>query len=175
MADARFPHRRPLPALLPPGGTGGGGPGSVRISGGEEKWFVRYLLQAAADPSLLIPVQDAWNPGRRTAALLRPGDFNPREYLLVSLGQSARLCPIIESGLKTALPAGHSLDTHGAWAFLTEKAAVLEQAGFGVMLPAWWTRLGTKLRLTARAQVNPPRCKGAAALASSPSFILIGN
>jgi len=53
-----------------------------------------------------------------------------------------------------------ALDATGAHEFLTEKAAALEQAGFGVMLPAWWTRKGTKLRLTARANVQSPKMQG---------------
>ncbi len=129
-----------------------------------EFWFVRYLLQAADDPSLLIPAPDAWSPGQRTAAFLQQGGFNPQEYLLVSLGQSARLCPAIEASLKTGLPAGHPVDAQGAFTFLTEKALLLEQAGFGVMLPAWWTRQGAKVRLAARAQVRSPKMGGAGGL-----------
>lgn len=125
---------------------------------GEEHWFVRYLLQAADDPSLLIPVKEAWNPKKSTAALLR--EFHAKEYLLVSLGQSARLCPDLDAGLQTTLPDGHPLDTRGAFAFLTEKALLLEQAGFGVMLPAWWSGRGAKMRLSARAQVKSPKMTG---------------
>ena len=127
---------------------------------GQEQWFVRYLLQAAADPSLLIPVREAWNPPKQTASLLRPGEFHAQEYLLVSLGQSARVCPDLAAGLRTALPDGHRLDTPGAFDFLTEKALLLEQAGFGVMLPAWWSGRGAKMRLSARAQVKSPKMAG---------------
>ncbi|MBI4642858.1 MAG: DEAD/DEAH box helicase [Deltaproteobacteria bacterium] len=137
---------------------------STPASPGEEHWFVRYLLQAAADPSLLIPVREAWNPKKHIATLLRPGEFHAKEYLLVSLGQSARLCPDIEAGLHTALPDGHSLNTRGAFAFLTEKAMLLEQAGFAVMLPAWWTGRGAKMRLSARGQVKSPKMTGGGGL-----------
>ncbi len=127
---------------------------------GQEQWFIRYLLQAAADPSLLIPVREAWDPPKPTAALLGAGEFHAREYLLVSLGQSARLCPELAAGLQTALPDGHRLDTPAAFDFLTEKALLLEQAGFGVMLPAWWSGRGAKMRLSARAQVKSPKMTG---------------
>jgi hypothetical protein len=126
----------------------------------QEQWFVRYLLQAAADPSLLIPVKEAWEPKKSTVALLRTGEFHAKEYLLVSLGQCARLCPDLACGLQTALPDGHRLDTPGAFDFLTEKALLLEQAGFGVMLPAWWSGRGAKMRLSARAQVKSPKMTG---------------
>lgn len=131
---------------------------------GETDWRVTYLLQAADDPSLLIAAQEAWAPKRRIASILTPGGFKPQEYLLSSLGQAAGICPRIEDSLRTAAPDGYSLDTIGAHEFLTEKAWLLEQAGFGVLLPAWWTRKGTKLRLTARADVKSPKMQGGGGL-----------
>jgi SNF2 family DNA or RNA helicase len=120
-------------------------------------WQVRYLLQGVDDPSLLVPADEASTSGkRRQAVLTRPG-FNAREFLLLSLGRASTLCPRIEASLKQAVPGGYGTDATGAYEFLTEKAFMLEQAGFGVLLPAWWTRKGTKLRLTARASVNSPK------------------
>jgi SNF2 Helicase protein/SNF2-related domain len=127
-------------------------------------WFVRYLLQAADDPSLLIPVADAWSAKGRAATLLRRSAFDPREYLLSSLGQAARFSPQIEQSLKSATPSGFDLDSVHAHEFLTEKAWLLEQAGFGIMLPAWWTRKGTKLRLSMRANVKSPKMQGGSGL-----------
>lgn len=120
-------------------------------------WYVRYLLQAADDPSLLVPVANVWTARGRTADVLKRGNFDPREYLLTALGHATTICPSIEASLKTVAPGGYELDPTGAHGFLTEKAWLLEQAGFGVLLPAWWTRKGTKLRLTVRAHVNSPR------------------
>ena len=50
-----------------------------------------------------------------------------------------------------------------AW-FETEKAWLLEQAGFGVLLPAWWTRKGTKQRLSVAAHVKTPSMTGGGGL-----------
>lgn len=127
-------------------------------------WRVRYLLQASDDPSLLVPVADAWKAKGRVAAALKRGKFDPREYLLSTLGQAAGLSPHIERSLKTAAPGGYDLDAIGAHDFLTEKAWMLEQAGYGVMLPAWWTRKGTKLRLSMRANVKSPKLQGGGGL-----------
>ena len=119
-------------------------------------WCVRYLLQAADDQSLLVPAADTWDAKGRAATALKRGKFNPREYLLSALGQAAGLSTHIEQSLKSSAPGGYDLDSAGAHEFLVEKAWLLEQAGFGVMLPAWWTRKGTKLRLSARANVKSP-------------------
>jgi SNF2 family DNA or RNA helicase len=136
--------------------------GIGQSSGGA--WHIRYLLQAVDDPSLLVSAKDAWRAKGRGASILTRGGFNAREYLLSSLGQAAGICPRIEASLKTAVPDGYELDVAGAHDFLTERALVLEQAGFGVLLPAWWTRTGTKLRLTVHAQVKSPKLKGRSGL-----------
>jgi SNF2 family DNA or RNA helicase len=128
------------------------------------KWYLRYLLQGADDPSLLIDVEDAWKERGRAATVLRKADFNAREYLLAALGQAAAIDPAVESSLKKATPSGVSLDVEGAHRFLTEKAWLLEQSGFGVLLPAWWTRRGTKNRLSARAHVKRPAMQGGSGL-----------
>ena len=127
-------------------------------------WYVRYLLQASDDPSLLIPVAEAWKAKGRAATALKRGKFDPREYLLSTLGQASGLSQHIERSLKTAAPGGYDLDGIGAHDFLTEKAWLLEQAGYGVMLPAWWTRKGTKLRLSMRANVKSPKLQGSSGL-----------
>jgi hypothetical protein len=125
-----------------------------------DSWYVRYLLQAVDDPSLLVPVTSVWSARGRPSALLKRGTFNASHYLLSALGQAARISPHIEASLRTAEPGGYDLDTAGAHDFLSEKAWMLEQAGFNVLLPAWWSRKGTKLRLSARAKVSTPKMQG---------------
>jgi SNF2 family DNA or RNA helicase len=127
---------------------------------GREPWQVRYLLQARNDPSLLIPAAAVWQTnGSKSPVWNHPGS-QPREYMLFSLGQASAICPHVEQSLKSPAPAGYELDAAGAHDFLTSKAIVMEEAGFGVMLPAWWTRKGTKARLSARAHVKSPFQQG---------------
>jgi SNF2 family DNA or RNA helicase len=128
----------------------------------QDQWHVQYLLQANEDLSLLIPAEQVWK-GRNILPSAYD-NFNVCEYLLLALGQASGICPRIEASLKTSKPAGYKLDATGAHEFLTQKALILEQSGFGVMLPAWWTRKGTKLRLTARASVKTPQMQGGSGL-----------
>ncbi len=137
----------------------------AHLSAGQDtNWYVRYLLQAADDPSLLVPIQEAWATKGRMASLLKRRGGKVQEYALSGLGQAAGISAEIEQSLQGSLPGGYHLNTAGAHAFLTEQAMVLEQAGFGVMLPAWWTRKGTKLRLTAHAKVKSPTMQGGGGL-----------
>ena len=119
-------------------------------------WRVAYLLQAADDPSLLVPAEKAWHGSEQIAFGLSKSPFNAREHLLASLGQAAGLCGRIEESLRSPAPVGYTTDEVGAYEFLATAAPSLEQSGFGVLLPAWWTRKGTKLRLTAQARATAP-------------------
>jgi superfamily II DNA or RNA helicase len=127
-------------------------------------WFVRYLMQSSHDPSLLVPAPQAWSARGALARVLRSEGFEPREHLLASLGQAAAIDPAVEESLGEPAPAGYATDARGAFEFLGSRATALEQAGFGVMLPAWWTGRGTRLRLTLRAAVLSPRLRAGAGL-----------
>jgi SNF2 family DNA or RNA helicase len=124
--------------------------------GGSDAWQVRYLLQARHDPSLLVPTAAVWDLKSGKAPIWNHPGFRPREYLLFSLGQVSRICPRTGESLKSPAPEGYELDATGAHEFLTERAIAIEEAGFGVMLPAWWTRRGTRARLSAGVRVKSP-------------------
>ena len=117
-------------------------------------WRVHYLLQAREDPSLLVSAAAVWKPKRDTQAGMKTLGPKAREGLLLALGQAATLCPAIDASLKQAAPTGHDLDTEGAFRFLAEEAGLLEQNGFGVLLPAGWAGR-RRVQLTARAQAKP--------------------
>lgn len=129
-----------------------------------ESWYVRYLLQPEDDLSLLVPVEHSWNNGSARTAGLKMSGPELTEYLLTTLGQASSMCPGIAASLRSARPAGYALDPGGAHDFLTEKALLLKQSGFGVMLPAWWTGKGTKLRLSLSAKVKGPKMKAGSGL-----------
>jgi len=135
----------------PAGPNGGADPDAAG-----EKWRIDFLLQANDDASLVVPAARVWTS--RRADLEVPGHtfHNASETLLADLGRASRLFPPIESALGAAAPAGLEMDTAGAHAFLRETAPLLEQAGFGVLVPPWWrrkpARLGVRLRATPTAE-----------------------
>jgi SNF2 family DNA or RNA helicase len=147
-----------------PAGAGERGEGAGEGERDEPSWYIRYLLQSLDDPSLLIPTADVWQSRSKSTPLLVRDNFNAKEYLLASLGESSRLYPALSDSLRSPAPAGYEVDTLGAFDFLAEKALLLEQSGYGVMLPAWWTSQGTKVRLSARAQVKSGQLKAKAGM-----------
>ncbi len=114
-------------------------------------WGISFHLQAVEDRSLMIPSEKVWASRGGTLTFLKRKFENPQERLLADLAKASRVFPAIEAGLKTARPSGLVLDTPKAYQFLRETAPLLEQSGFGVLLPAWWQkpafRLGVKLNV----------------------------
>lgn len=156
-APVRLCFRLEAPEEAPPASPEAGPlPRSAPFAPNSAAWRVRYLLQAHHDPSLLVPAAEAWGrAGDVLGKLLHRPGFRPAEYLLSALGQAAALCPPIAGSLREAAPEEFAVDAAGAFEFLNHGAFSLEQAGFGVLLPAWWTGKGTKQRLTATARTKP--------------------
>jgi SNF2 family DNA or RNA helicase len=123
-----------------------------------QTWHVRYLLQGRDDPSLHVPAADVW------AGKARVIQSDPKPTLLAGLGQAANLSTDVDASLKTASPTGFTTTTDGAHRFLNETAWLLEQAGFGVLLPAWWTGHATKQKLEVTAKVKSPPMSGGSGL-----------
>jgi len=121
---------------------------------GGATWYVRYLLQPKDDPSLLVEASKLWRAGGREMAALKRFGPGVREYLLAALGQAAGICPWIAASLEQAEPGGYPLSTAAAYEFLKGQAMALEEAGFGVLLPSWWTRRGTRARLALQARIT---------------------
>ncbi|MBN1147419.1 MAG: DEAD/DEAH box helicase [Anaerolineales bacterium] len=118
-----------------------------------DDWQLHYLLQARDDPSLLVPADLVWKTRAGALNQLNRRFEQPQERLLAGLGYAARMFPPIAGSLKDKRPARLSLETQEAYAFLREAAPLLESAGFGLLVPPWWnkpgSRLGVRLRLKA--------------------------
>jgi SNF2 family DNA or RNA helicase len=133
-------------ALQPWDDIGADGPGPARamfrLTEIEERldqqpgWRLEFLLQSMADPSLLVPAEQTWD---ENGGLRRWLD-RPQELLLAELGRAVRIYPALAPALRTARPSEISLDADGAYHFLSTAAPLLDEAGFGVLLPSWWDR-----------------------------------
>ena len=122
----------------------------------DEEWQVRFGLQAADEPSLVVDAEAVWRSRGKLPALARHVDA-PQETFLAELGKAARLYPELDRALRTARPSHLALDTEDAHRFLSTAAPTLGTAGFGVQLPGWWTKPSSRLglRLTASTPGQP--------------------
>jgi SNF2 family DNA or RNA helicase len=119
------------------------------VSVSSDGWELELLLQAADEPSLLVEASTVWESTEATMEVLERHLEHPQEILLEELGRAVPLFPQIEEALEEAKPTKLHLTADEANEFLRETAEVLDQSGFGVIVPAWWNeperRLGAKL------------------------------
>ncbi|WP_222615261.1 DEAD/DEAH box helicase [Persicimonas caeni] len=129
----------------------------VSISRGA--WRIDFLLQAADDPSLLVEAEVAWHSTGKTLQVLERYIEHPQEALLEELGRALRLFPALEDALHEARPTRLEVSAGEAYEFLSQYAPVLEQSGFGIIVPAWWDeperRLGAKLETRSKSSSDP--------------------
>ncbi|WP_052665730.1 DEAD/DEAH box helicase [Nitriliruptor alkaliphilus] len=123
-----------------------------------EGWRLELALQAADDPSLIVLAADLWRSPTTQGFLDRTLE-SPEERLLGDLGRAARLYPALDRALGAARPEALELDLDEVIAFVGETAGLLEQAGFGVLVPEELrhpTRLGARLRTSSRSTGSQP-------------------
>ncbi|MEG3438093.1 DEAD/DEAH box helicase [Pannus brasiliensis CCIBt3594] len=121
-----------------------------------DNWRVKFLVTAKNDPSLRLELDDYWFlDGKTKKTILNHFGADFEKNLLLDLGTAARVYPLIWKGLESERPIGFSLTLAEAFAFLKENAWILEDAGYKVIIPAWWTPQGrqrAKVRLKASAK-----------------------
>jgi SNF2 family DNA or RNA helicase len=127
-----------------------------------DNWQVNFLVTSKADPSLRLELDDYWYLEAKAKRIIQNHfgtDFE--KNLLLDLGYAARIYPLIWRGLETDRPIGFSITLAEAFTFLKENAWILEDAGYKVIIPAWWTPQGRQ-RAKVRLKANSKSAKVAA-------------
>lgn len=118
-------------------------------NGTDDDWGVEFLAQSVDDPSLFIPAEEIWDHTEVAMTIASPGE-DPAESFLADLGRALRVCPDFESALSVTRPVAMVTDRIGIQRFLGNYSGVLEQSGFTVIVPSWFTdpssRLGLRLK-----------------------------
>jgi hypothetical protein len=111
-------------------------------------WLLRTQLQSRADPSLQVDAADAYLGALGPLTQRFP---DAQALLLTGLGHATRVFPPLRGALAGAAPAPVTLAPEQAFGFLRDAAPLLEEGGFGVLVPPFWskpeTRLGARLRV----------------------------
>jgi SNF2 family DNA or RNA helicase len=132
----------------------------------QDDWRLHFEVAARDDPSHMLPLAEYWElPARAQGDLARSFGADFERHLLVALGHAARIYPTLWSGMATDRPGACRLSLEQAHAFLTESAWVLEDAGYRVIVPAWWTPEGRRrARVRLKTSLRPK--SGSASVAS---------
>jgi SNF2 family DNA or RNA helicase len=123
-------------------------PDPLDQTGDGTRWVLEFHLQSTADPSLLVPAEQVWAGGARRLLA------EPQELMLAELGRAALAYPALARSLRQARPDHLDLTVDDAHEFLTSRAALLVEAGFGVQLPRGWDG-ARRVGLTLSARSTP--------------------
>lgn len=127
---------------------------SEETAGFDGAWFLRFMLQANDDPSVLIDARELWTTPGTDYSLGERSFVHPHESLLRSLAEAARLFPPVARALETTeKPCGVAISTEEAWMFIAQVAQVLHQFGVSVIVPSE-LRAGGQQRLRLRLHVG---------------------
>ena len=121
-----------------------------------EFWFLRYMLVATEDPSLVVPAKQVFATASSRLRIYDHTFDRPQETLLADLGHAGQLFDPIRLSLEQARPEGVFLGARQAWKFISEVGPVLYGAGFDVRLPEELTGQGQR-RLRARLRIRDVR------------------
>ncbi len=122
-------------------------------------WKLHFALQARDDPSLLVSAEQVWQTKGNVLKALNRRFEQPQEKLLTGLGYAARFFEPFKRSLTSAKPTALALSTQEAFDFLRDAAPLLEDSGFGLLVPPWWNKPGT--RLGVRLKLSSPQEPGA--------------
>jgi SNF2 family DNA or RNA helicase len=137
-----------------------------------DDWQLKFLAAAKQDPSNKLELNEYWSMGVKAKKDLQKQFGKEFEQgLLLNLGYAAQIYPAIWQGLETDKPIGFSLNVNAAFEFLSETAWVLEDAGYKVSVPSWWTPQG-RARAKLRLKTSPKR---ASSSKSSKSLMQLDN
>jgi hypothetical protein len=124
------------------------------VDADEAPWSLRFQLLLEGEPPVTVEADRVW-AGSPSAQVVDGHRIDrPQEMLLAELGRASQIYPAIERALAEAHPVGIELSSHEAARFLREHRQVLEESGFGVIVPEWWLqrshRLGVRLQIESR-------------------------
>jgi SNF2 family DNA or RNA helicase len=144
-------------------------------SGEPDSWTVHFVAASRKDPSFKLDLAECWAKSAIDKAKLKPllgADFE--HQILGALGGAARIYPMLWQGMNSQHPASIQLTMNEAFAFLKESAWVLEDAGFKVIVPAWWTPQGrqrAKVKLRSKGSSSSSSANDSKGLLSLDSLI----
>ncbi|MFT4928754.1 MAG: SNF2 family DNA or RNA helicase [Phenylobacterium sp.] len=132
------------------------------VEGEQDNWSIAFLAASKHDLSFKQSLADYWrlNTSQKAGLTALLGD-DFEHQVLCALGGAASIYPRLWQGMNSQQPERLILTLEQAFEFLKETAWVLEDAGYKVIVPAWWTPQGRQ-----RAKVKL-RTKSAGTSASS--------
>lgn len=140
-----------------------------------DSWSVEFVAASRRDASFKQSLAAYWRLDSKGKNALEPMLGSGFEHQVLSaLGGAAAIYPKLWQGMTTQQPECLSLNLAQAFEFLKETAWVLEDAGYKVIVPSWWTPKGrrrTKVRLRTKGRSSSSSADSSKGLLSMDNLV----
>ncbi len=100
-------------------------------------WTLRFLLQSRSNPEVTARLEELWDRPGSAPAELRGDPVGPVIRLLTDLGRAVPVYPDLGRAMAGSRPKALKLSLDEAHHFLYSTAWLLQEMGFGVLLPGY--------------------------------------
>lgn len=122
----------------------------------DNRWQLRFGLQAAVDPGLWLDAEAIWAAGDNAVHIGEIPVDKPSQLLLEGLGRALSAFEPLERGLEGATPSSMNLTPAEAFVLVRTASRRLRDLGIGVKLPATLSDgLAGRMGLAIQADLSP--------------------
>ncbi|MEA2070830.1 MAG: DEAD/DEAH box helicase, partial [Asgard group archaeon] len=122
-------------------------PPPIKNNSSQRDWFVEFNLIDPVDPSVIIPSATLWHGSIELLELLQEKYEHPQIAFLEQLQQASHLWPALKNVLAQQFPQKIKISLEDISPFIENIAPKLNEHGFDVKIPSWWSDSPTKIRL----------------------------
>ena len=101
-------------------------------------WNLSWFLQSTRNSSLILSAARVWSPDKTEKERFVREKFNPRKYMLQTLGHIAPLIPLVAKSLDSPYPSNCQLSSDDFFEFLQKQLPLLLEQGVQIKLPLSW-------------------------------------
>ncbi len=124
----------------------------------EHSWLLELLIQSALTPDQLLRASDIWSGNLRFLERTEHSFEELEGMLLRDLAQASTVFKPLRRALDQPFPSSVQLSTAEAYMLLREASPTLEDAGFSIIVPAWWReptrKVGLHLTVSTESEVE---------------------
>lgn len=117
-------------------------------------WILSWHLQSTYDTSIIIPASHVWSPDRTEREMFERDNFNPRQYMLQTLGHLSSTVPVVATSLESPYPSDCALSSEELFDFLENHVPSILEQGIQIKFPASWGAISDRPKLALKGVVN---------------------
>ncbi len=131
----------------------------------ENPWILELGLRPIGEQEHFISAKEIWEASPNIGVFANFQEEDLENFFLKDLGKALKVSPLLARALEESFPTKIMLNLEEAYDFLKKQAPALEQIGFSVVVPSWWTKsrkqIGIKVNIDSGDDLNKTKISSA--------------